>query len=100
MREIPQEGIRKNAKDLAGTVSAQANYIIKSWLVLIAASAAIAFPNSIDDKVILPFSFGKVDKSTYDLVMFFIQAALIVVYCQGFAKVHQANEFAQEKLEL
>jgi hypothetical protein len=100
MSEISEDDLRKSAKDLAILVSAQANYVNKVWLVLMAASAAIAFPTPIDCKMVkLPFSFGEADKATYDLVMFFIQSALIVAYCQAFIKAHQANGFAQKNLK-
>jgi hypothetical protein len=90
---------REIVTQLAETFSKHAKYVNQVWFATILAAAVVTFPASKDDKYILPFSFGEVDKPVYLPIAFLILFVLIVAYCQGYAKAYDTRVFAHKTLD-
>ncbi len=81
---------------IAEAFSTQSKFCNRISLALIAASAVVLFPESVDNHVKLPFSLGSVPSDTFKTVGFAILVVLIMSHNQAYASTHIAVRLANE----
>lgn len=87
-------------KQLADAVSVQAKFANRTWLAMVTVSLFAILPRvPSDGTLVLPFSLGKVDQSSFYLVVFGVLAILTTAFASAHAQQVRAQKLAQKSLD-
>jgi hypothetical protein len=89
------EGNQQVIKELASAVTTQAQVANRVWLGLMTVAVIALLPRTSAGEVALPFGFGKVDATSFHVILFLMLFVLTIAFSSAYAQQFRAQKLAQ-----